>query len=177
MYEQGIYRLLSGLPTWIAMGSLCVMVLLVLSEKISRRERMVAHMWAVCYAGVLVVVLFTIGILKHGTVFVPNYYLQFGWCHWLILSIAMAFGVSMCLVTNENRLAELFRDVIVDPLFVFLIITLLPIVYTNGTNGDKTVTSVCVLIWIVPFLARVVLGLRRFIEGRLQSRSYHVFFE
>jgi hypothetical protein len=155
MYE-GVYRILFLLPTWLVAATLAMSIVVTLHGKKSHEY----WLWAFSYVGLLMVVFTAIGILKRGPIFVPLYHLRFGWFHWTILATAISVGTVACLSVNENRLTEVFRDIIVDPLFVFLMLTLLPIVYANGTASDKMLTAV-VLFWVVPSVVRMLLSLRR----------------
>ena len=171
MYEQGVYWLLSSWPTWVIMVGLLVLVSFAFCGGIPRKGRISTYLWSSSYICPLVVVFITIGILKHGLVFVPVYYLQFGWFHWVILVVMVLIGILACLIYDENRVTEVFRNTVVDPLFVFFLITLVPIVYANGTLGDKVVTSIFALGWVVPFVIRISLGLAELIEEK--TWRYH----
>jgi len=171
---QGIYGLLCYLLTWVVMGGMFVAISVVLIGKVLRGERLSSHLWACSYAGPIMVVFLAIGILKRGTIFfVPFYHLQFGWCHWAILAAMVGVGVLACYVSDENRLVEVFRNVVVDPTLIFLLITLVPIIYANGTFGAKTITCISVLIWGIPSLVRIVVGLHRLQEEKTQRYHYN----
>lgn len=78
-------------------------------------------------------------------------WLQGKMIHKIILSVSVVVGIIVCELTLSSRsgqLMDVYHDVIIAPLFLYLAITLLPIIFMNGTKVEKRATVCLILLWV-----------------------------
>jgi len=158
-FEHGAYGLMCYLPAWTVAVFLLILVLLALSEKVSRGEKEAFGRNLAYYACAMMAISSPISVIKTGRIFLPWSRLQFGWVHAAILIAAMGVGTAACYFTEENRLVELFRNIIVDPLFFSLIVVTMAVVHSNYVTWYCMMTYVLAAVWLVPLVLRMVVGL------------------
>ncbi len=103
-----------------------------------------------CNALILGVVLLAGGILQSRSVVIPEW-LQGNTNHLVILAVCEFVGIRVSYGTAERGPAQLmdkYHNVIIAPAIAYLAITLLPVIYINGTTIEKTATIGAMLIWL-----------------------------
>jgi hypothetical protein len=67
----------------------------------------------------------------------------------LLINIVLYCGIISYLTLNSRsgQLMDIYHDVVIAPLFVFLAITLLPVIFKNGTRVEKIATLCFALLW------------------------------
>ncbi|KKU81259.1 MAG: hypothetical protein UY07_C0022G0024 [Parcubacteria group bacterium GW2011_GWA1_47_8] len=94
-------------------------------------------------------VLIAVGILHRGGSVVPEW-LQSNNAHVAILVTCFAFGVIVSILTIKGRSGkamDVYHDVIIAPLILYLAITLLPLIWLNGTKTEMVSTTWFIIIW------------------------------
>jgi hypothetical protein len=104
-------------------------------------------------AGLLIIVLIAATVLKRnyapGRLGIPRLFCD-EITQTLVLIVCVSFGLAVCILTLDSRSGQAmdrFHDTVIAPLFVFLAITLLPVIYKNGTWMEKTATVFFILLW------------------------------
>lgn len=101
--------------------------------------------------GLMISVLIAATIIQRGEIIVPKF-LQNKTTHFLILLASFALGVIVCVLTLSSRsgqVMDIYHDVILSPLFLYLAVTLVPVVYYNGTRVEKRAVFGFVLLLLV----------------------------
>jgi hypothetical protein len=71
--------------------------------------------------------------------------------HVTIIIISVMLGITVSVFTLESRSGQamdVYHDVVIAPMFVYLACTLLPIIWHNGTKLEKRVTVLLILLWV-----------------------------
>ena len=100
-------------------------------------------------AGLVISVLIAATILQRGGADIPQR-LQDGATHAMIFFACVGLGMVICAFTLSSRSGQtmdIYHDIVVAPLFLYLAITLVPIIYFNGTKTEIAAVVVFVLIW------------------------------
>lgn len=100
--------------------------------------------------GLITCVLIAATILQRGGAYIPQL-LQSGTCQIATLLLCVALGLIACMLTLGSRsgqVMDIYHDVVVAPLFLYLAITLAPAIYTNGTKVEITAVICFVLLWL-----------------------------
>jgi hypothetical protein len=109
------------------------------------------------YLGEYGLALFTViavTILQRGGIHIPPW---LGWMEnytiqvWMMCIISVLCDI-VCVFTIGSRsghLMDVYHDVVVCPILLYLSITLVPIVWCNGTTVEKVTVSSLFLLWIV----------------------------
>lgn len=137
----GSIRILSILPIW-ATAAIVTGILMAVPVGRGIFEGLpynVSYASLVGDMGLMISVLIAATIIQRGGIYIPRF-LQSGTIHFLILLATFALGVIICVLTLSSRqgqVMDIYHDVILSPLFLYLAITLVPIVYRNGTRVEK----------------------------------------
>ncbi|MEI7810024.1 MAG: hypothetical protein WCI41_00485 [bacterium] len=70
--------------------------------------------------------------------------------HIALLFACIALGIIVCIMTLEKRsgkFIDILHDVIIAPLFLFLAIIILPVIYRAGTTIEICATGFVILLW------------------------------
>jgi hypothetical protein len=98
--------------------------------------------------GLFVVVLIAAGILQRQGTVVPEW--LHGRAQLLVLAVSIPVGVtvfSKTFISREAEWMDFYHDVVIAPLILYLAVTLLPIIYLNGTPTEQRATIALVAIW------------------------------
>lgn len=98
------------------------------------------------------VVLLAAGILQQhtGSIIIPQW-LESSTVHMATLAASLALGVLVSVLTLKTRSGQamdVYHDVVIAPIIVYLAITLLPVIYFNGTRIEKVTTVCFILFWL-----------------------------
>ena len=94
-------------------------------------------------------VLIAATILQRSGISVPAW-LQSAGIHWLIGGGSFLLGAFISVATAESRsgqLMDIYHDVVVGPLILYFAITLLPVIFLNGTKIEIAATIGLALFW------------------------------
>ena len=94
-------------------------------------------------------VLIAAGILQTEVAYIPEW-LQNGNTHLMIASGSYSLGIAVCLATLKTRsgqFMDIYHDVVIGPLILYLAITLLPIIFLNGSTTEVLATICLALFW------------------------------
>jgi len=158
-FVGGIY-VLATLPIWATAGILFTIVLLALPVGREITEGLpynISCSSSIGDVGLIVVTLIAATILHRGA-HVPEW-LQSDSVHLIILCVIMMFGGFGCALTLKSRggkVMDIYHDIIIFPLLTYLVITLVPIIFINGTKIEVAATVGFILFWfgLVPFDVR-----------------------
>ncbi len=103
----------------------------------------------------------------HQPIFVPAW-LRDGDVHSAIYFVALMFCFIISAFTFKKREAnfvDVFRDVVIAPVFILMIIVVVPVIYLNGTWLEKSVTVTCLMLW-------GVLGVVDLVTGRFNQQQW-----
>jgi len=147
----GSYLALSVLPMW---ATVAIFVALLLAIPVGRdiTEGMmynISYSSAVGDFGLMVAVLIAVTILKRGVTKFPRW-LQSGRVQFFLALVSFTLGTVACITTiasRQGQVMDVYHDIVVAPLFLYLAITLLPIVFRDGTKVELSVAVFCILSW------------------------------
>ncbi len=168
-FVGGIY-VLSALPIW---ATAAIIFAITLTVIFIGREILEGIPYNIAYSAVIGDVGLTIGVLIGATILhregvhIPQW-LQNIFIHLTILLGSVLFGIIICESTLDSRsgqVMDIYHDVIIAPLLLYLAITLLPIIFINSTRVEIISTLCFILLWI----ALVVFDIR---YGRINQRRW-----
>ena len=70
--------------------------------------------------------------------------------HFLIFISSILLGVIVSFLTIHSRsgqVMDVYHDIVIAPLFLYLAVTLLPVIFMNGTKIEKRATICLILLW------------------------------
>jgi len=149
-----VYSILTALPVWATAGILFVITMvaiLVGRDVLEGLPYNVSYSAVVGDAGLIISVLIAATVLQRGGCYIPEL-LQVVKVHELVLVASMALGAAVSVFTlgqRSGQLMDVYHDVIVGPLFLYLAITLLPVVYYNGTRVEKWSVVGFIILWFI----------------------------
>jgi hypothetical protein len=152
MKRVGSYYVLTALPVWATaaiMFAITLAAILVGRDILEGLPYNVAYSAALGDAGLVIGVLIAATILQRGGANIPNW-LQSGTTHILILLASFALGLLVCVLTLSSRsgqVMDIYHDVVVAPIILYLAVTLVPVIYLSGTKMEKTAVLCFVLLW------------------------------
>jgi hypothetical protein len=147
----GIY-VLTVLPIWATAGIMMAVVMLSLHFGRDYFEGLpynVAYSSAIGDAGLIVVTLIAATILQKGGVHIPEW-LRDVMVHATILLAVGGLSVIVCVITLGSRSGQsmdIYHDVVIAPLLAYLMITLVPIIWLNGTSIEIVSTFLLIILW------------------------------
>lgn len=145
----GSYYVLAKLPVWAIAGILFAVTQLPI---IVGRDFLEGIPYQVAYSAVIgdvclaLCVLVAAAIIQDECTHIPMW-LQ-GKTHIMILVTSVLVGSTVCFFTLDSRSGQgmdIYHDVVIAPLFLYLAVTLLPVIYYSGTRSEKR--------WVVGFIA------------------------
>ncbi|MDB5266197.1 MAG: hypothetical protein JWN89_12 [Parcubacteria group bacterium] len=150
-YVGSIY-LLTVLPVW---ATAAILFAVIVAAMTVGRDLLEGIPYQVSYSamigdpGLIMAVLIAATILQRGTASIPLW-LQNGAIHMFILLICVVLGVIVSVSTLRSRSGQsmdVYHDVVMGPLILYLGITLLPIIFKNGSRLEVGATIGCILLW------------------------------
>ena len=166
----GIYAVLAASPIWVT-----ALTLYLLTEGMMYvgRDRLEGIPYQVSYsaklgdAGLMAAVLIAATILQRGRIIIPVW-LQDEGTHLVILIISAGIGGLISLAPlgkRSGQLMDVYHDIVIGPIILYFAITLLPIIYLNGTPLEQVTTMAAIVFWAILVLYDVM-------TGRLDQRSW-----
>jgi hypothetical protein len=153
MRYYGSHYILAKLPIWATtvIFATVLMTVLVGRDILEGLPYDVAYSSLVGDVGLMIVVLIAATILKKEKIKIV-WWLESNLMHLGIFSLSVAFGTTVSLLTLSSRsgqVMDIFHDVIIAPLFLYLAITLLPVIIKNRkeNKAEAIATILCVLLW------------------------------
>ena len=150
----GVYCVLALLPIWETAAILFVMTqlaILVGRDIFEGLPYQVAYSAAVGDAGFVVSVLIAATILQRCQ-YVAVWWPRTGKAQTLVLYASVVIGTVASMLTissRSGRTMDIYHDVVVVPLFLYLAITLLPVIFKNGKRVEIVATLCCILLWAI----------------------------
>jgi hypothetical protein len=166
----GIYYVLYTLPVWAIAGILFLITLvaiLVGRDILEGLPYNVSYSAVIGDAGLIIGVLITATILQRGGAYIPSWFLNEK-MHINIIGLCFLLGLFICFLTlglRSGQLMDIYHDVIIAPLILYFAITLVPVIYYNGTNIEKWAVIGFIFLW----LALVVFDIK---YKRMDQRSW-----
>jgi hypothetical protein len=148
----GSIYVLSVLPIWAIVAILFAVMMLSIfvgRDILEGFPYNVSYSAVIGDAGLIICILIAATILQRGGVDIPQR-LQDGETHAMIFFSCVWLGMAICAFTLESRSGQamdIYHDIIVAPLFLYLAITLVPIIYLNGTKVEIAAVVCFVLLW------------------------------
>ena len=150
----GSHYVLATLPIWAktAIFGLILTTIFVGRDITEGLPYNVAYSSLVGDVGLMIVVLITATILqrKRGG-YIPRW-LQNKTVHGVIVFTGVCLGATVCMLTLGSRsgqVMDIYHDTVIVPLFIYLAITLVPIICCNGTKTEKRAAFCFVLLWLM----------------------------
>ena len=149
----GSIYVLTVLPIWATVAIFATILMMVLVG----RDITEGLMYNVAYSSMfgdvalMDVVLIAASILQRNSrIFIPRW-LQSKMTHVFILLMSIILGITVCILTLSSRsgqVMDIYHDIVIVPLFLYLAITLLPVVVLNWTYKEMVATIVLVSFWL-----------------------------
>ncbi len=152
MKRVGVYHILSVLPIWTTVSIFATIFLTVFVG----RDILEGIPYNVAYSSLagdvalMVAVLIAADILQRNAGRRMRGWHQNGKVHRIILLSSMMLGMVVCVVTLSSRsgqLMDVYHDIIIAPLFLYLAVTLLPLIFGDGNRMEKRATILLILLW------------------------------
>ena len=151
---SGIYRLLALMPIWAI-----TFVLFIITDGVVylSRDWLEGLSYQVAYsahfgdAALLIAVLIVAAIIQRGPIIIPKT-LRNSNTHWRVFIASVFAGAALCWVTwgfRSTQFADMYHDILIGPLILFFAITLLPVIYFNGSRFEKIATLFFISLWAV----------------------------
>jgi hypothetical protein len=172
---NGIYAILVSMPIW---SIVLVFYLLTLFVVDAGREIFEGFSYNVSFAakyadvGLLVAILIGATILKR----IPGFDSFLGAEIFQIICVAISLLISLFMISSEvlmrqkhisRQIVDIYHNILIMPLFVFLFLTLVPVIYLHGSNVERLTTLFFLLLWVVLMICDIK-------AGRLEQREWLV---
>lgn len=172
---RGGYVVLASLPIW---ATITIFYLLTLFVVDAGREIFEGFSYNVSFAakyadvGLLVCIIIGATILKRGPVLAGwmstvNFQIICGAIVMLICLAMICSEVVMFKNSVSRQLVDIYHNIIIMPLFVYLLLILIPVIYTQGTCTEKAATVIFLLLWVGLMIYDIK-------DGRLNQREWLV---
>jgi hypothetical protein len=151
-FAGGIY-LLTVLPIWATAAILFAVTAVAMAVGRDLFEGVpyqVAYSAMIGDAGLIMCVLIAATILQRGSAITPGW-MQNSTIHALILSGSVILGALVSVLTIRSRSGhamDVYHDVVIGPIFLYLAIILLPIIFKNGSRFEAGATIGFILLWL-----------------------------
>ncbi len=163
----GSHWLLTVLPIWATAIALYV---LTIGAIFFLRDRFEGLFYNTSYSAMIgdgalcAVVIMASEILKRGISLLGL--MQNGWFHPAAFTAAITFGIAWWATDRPQQWGDCYHHLVVAPLLCYLGITLVPVIFGNGTKVEMVITLFLVALWA---------GLVAYDIGtkRLDQRKYH----
>lgn len=168
----GSHLVLSLLPIWVTLAILYVINAGILFEGRDFFEGLgynIARSSVHGNVGLVVCMLIAADILQRQPI--GPWWLESGAFHWLAAGIALytGFAVEIIVLANSKwklgQWMDVYHNTFIVPVFTYLMLTLLPVTYYNGTQLE-----IIVSFWLVVFWS--ILGIHDAQTGRLNQRDW-----
>ena len=167
----GSHYVLAALPIWATVAVLVLLTYVVLYAGREYFEGMpynVATSAIYGDAGFVICILIAAGILQRRPV--EHAWLESSSFHWGFAHLAVILGlVAQWLVIRQfggfGQYVDTYHNLFIVPLFVYLLVTILPVIYLYGTITEKTFPIFALVLWVVLYLYDVA-------TGRLEQRDW-----
>ena len=147
----GSHYVLATLPIW---ATAAILVFILLAVFIGR-DILEGLPYDIAYASLvgdfalMIVALISATILHRNELKIGRW-LQIPAVHVAILAGSILLGILVSFVTlnlRSGQLMDIYHDVIIGPLFLYLGITLLPVIFKNGTKKEIIASLCFILLW------------------------------
>ena len=148
----GSYYVLYTLPIWATALILYVVtlgVLFVLRDRCEGLFYNTSYSAMIGDGALLVVVLMAAGILQRGGILLPEWIKREQFFHVAAAAIGICLGVIWLTLDKPKQWGDRYHHAVIAPLLCYLGITLVPVIYLNGTLAEWNSMIGLVLVWIV----------------------------
>ena len=149
-----VYPILSTTPVWALFAFLFVLTygaLFVGRHIFEGVPYQVSYSAFIGDAGLLVAVMIAATILQRGHAIIPDW-LTAGWVHIEIYFVALVACTITCIMTLKSRsgkLMDVYHDAVIGPVVIYFAVTLLPVIFTNGSVSEFGSTCVSIQLWVL----------------------------
>ncbi|MFZ1019523.1 MAG: hypothetical protein WAN61_00830 [Minisyncoccia bacterium] len=149
---HGVYYVLATLPIWATAAilfTITMAAILVGRDIFEGLPYNVAYSAVIGDAGLVIGILIAATILQRGGTYIPQT-LQSGTMQFFLLVCCFVLGITACSLTLGSRsgqLMDIYHDVVIAPMILFLAVTLVPVIYYNGNETEKTALLCFVVLW------------------------------
>lgn len=153
MHLTGSLYILATLPIWATAAILFAVTMaaiLIGRDVFEGLPYNVAYSAVIGDAGLVISILIAATILQRGVIYLPVW-LQDGTFHGMIMLTCVVLCGSICALTLGSRsgqLMDIYHDVVIAPLILYCGITLVPVVYYNGTGVENGALICFVCLWL-----------------------------
>lgn len=151
----GSHAVIAKLPVWATAAIMSTILITVLVG----RDIFEGLMYNVSYSSMVGDVALLICVLIGATILQRNplpctkfVFLLSGDFHFWILVVSGVLGAIISNITLSSRSGQtmdIFHDVVIFPLFLYLAITLVPVIYYDGSRVEKRAVVCLILVWLV----------------------------
>jgi hypothetical protein len=145
----GSHQALLVLPIWATAAILYVVtigVLYILRDRFEGLPYNVAYSSQVGDMFLICVVLIACTILQRGGEYPPAWMLSTDY-HSLAAVVGVSIGITWWRIERPPHWGDIYHHLVVAPLFAYLAITLLPVIFKNGTREEVFATLGFALLW------------------------------
>ena len=147
----GSYYILMALPLWATAAILEAVLLMIFVGRdiFEGLPYNIAYSSLIGDIGLMLAVLIGATILKRGEVKMSEW-MQSKTAHILVLLLSVLLGIIVSVLTLSSRagqIMDIYHDVIIAPLFLYLAVTLLPVIFKKGKKAEITAVLCFVLLW------------------------------
>ncbi|MEK7612772.1 MAG: hypothetical protein AAB449_01335 [Patescibacteria group bacterium] len=114
--------------------------------------------------GLIMIVLIGATILQRDGLYLPHWASGAG-SHGALAFCAAAIGITIFIVVWSEQVMDNYHHMIIVPLFLYLLASVAPVIYLNGTRLEQWGSMVLLAIWLA------LLGLDAY-TGRLEQRAW-----
>jgi hypothetical protein len=170
----GIHYILAALPIW---ATAMLLYIITMGVLFVLRDRSEGFFYNTSYsamlgdAGLLAVVLMAAGVLQRGGQ--PPSWLQDGGYQAFAGLAGLVFGVVWLVLDFPRQWGDRYHHMVIAPLLCYLGITLLPVIFKNGTKTEiaSTISMIALFAGLVVYDARTKrLDQRRYIAKRIHVK-------
>lgn len=164
MKDFGIYSLLSKRPIW-ETSAILLSILAVIPIGKSVLDGFLYNISFTSIVGdpigLVTALKIVIVVLQRGPVYVPQHmekFLKNSRMHWLFAFLSFSFGVALHLLMaafHGVTLMDTYHDLVVLPMFIYLGITLIPVMCFNGKRKEKFFFWGFITLWLSLYLVDV----------------------
>ncbi len=100
--------------------------------------------------GFIYVILRAQEVLKRPRIYIPDL-LQMREFHMVALSLSFLLGVLATVLTihmRDGQIMDIYHDVFIAPMFLYLAITLVPVILCNGTRREMFEAGIYACLWV-----------------------------
>ncbi len=145
------YEFLIYCPLWVIvlfLATITDVIIHLMREKQEGIGYQVAYSAKIGDLALLGIVFIAITVLKRGVV-LPHWLMNNN-LHYAIILTSISLGIivnSSTLETRSGKIADIYHDIVIAPMFLYFFIVLFPVIYFGGYKYEKISAISFVLLW------------------------------